>query len=259
MLYFRAVAIAAAAAVAEAALITPTRGELAIPTPAQLQWANHGYGAFVHFNMGTYVSDGGGCNVRDLRKDKRQAKLDPDLFAPTAHVDTDQWVSLIKAYGGKYAVLTVKHNCGFLLYPSNTSLPDGSRFNYSVAQSSYAGGGADVVADFVASCKKYGIRPGFYFSLASSAIFDVSGNTVLNSSLVPGQVRVTQAQYVVFELFCCVESRVGSEVVVEHAYYVYRSTTLWTCPVHCREAALSMSYMGMCPLGRQRLPGSTSC
>lgn len=39
------------------------------------------------------------------------------------------------------------------------------------------------------------MRPGFYFSLASSAIFDVSGNKVLNSSLIPGQVRVTQAEY----------------------------------------------------------------
>ena len=88
--------------------------------------------------------------------DKRQARLDPQLFAPTK-VDTDQWLSLIKAYGGKYAVLTVKHNCGFLLYPSNTTLPDGTRFNYSVAQSGYAGGQADIVADFVASCKRHGI------------------------------------------------------------------------------------------------------
>jgi hypothetical protein len=207
------VAIAAAAAAVEAALAT---SELAIPTPAQLQWANSGYGAFIHYNMGTYVSDGGGCNVKDLRKDKRQAKLDSDLFAPTAHVDTDQWVSLIKAYGGKYAVLTVKHNCGFLLFPSNTSLPDGSRFNYSVAESSYAGGGADIVADFVASCKKYGIRPGFYFSLAESAIFDVSGNRVLHSSLVPGQVRVTQAQYVGFKLL---RSLRGSRAAILTSFY----------------------------------------
>jgi alpha-L-fucosidase len=182
-----------ATAVVTAAATVAAAG-LAVPTPAQLEWANSGYGAFVHYNMGTYVSDGGGCNVKNLRKDPRQAKLDPNLFAPEK-VDTDQWLSLIKAYGGKYAVLTVKHNCGFLLYPSNTTLPDGTRFNYSVAQSSYAGGKADIVADFVASCKKHGIRPGFYFSLASSAIFDVSGNEVQNSSLVPGQVRVTQAQY----------------------------------------------------------------
>jgi len=178
-----------------AMLLAPTVAtDLAVPTPAQLEWASSGYGAFIHYNMGTYVSDGGGCNVKDLRKDPRQRTLDPDRFAP-AKVDTDQWLSLIKAYGGKYAVLTVKHNCGFLLYPSNTTLPDGSRFNYSLAQSSYGGGKADIVADFVASCKKYNIRPGFYFSLASSAIFDVSQNEVQNSSLVPGQVRVTQAQY----------------------------------------------------------------
>jgi hypothetical protein len=43
--------------------------------------------------------------------------------------------------------------------------------------------------------RRFNIRPGFYFSLASSAIFDVSDNKVLNSSLIPGQVRVTQAEY----------------------------------------------------------------
>jgi hypothetical protein len=168
---------------------------LGIPTDAQVQWASDGYGAFIHFNMGTYVSDGGGCNVQDMRKDKRQAQgLDPNLFNPTS-LDTDQWVRLIASYGGKYAVLTAKHNCGFLLYPSNTTLPDGTRFNYSVAQSQWAGGQGDVVASFVASCHKYNITPGVYFSLASSAVFDVGGNQVLKSRLVPGQIRVTQAQY----------------------------------------------------------------
>lgn len=48
---------------------------LAIPSPAQLRWASDGFGAFVHYNMGTYVSDGGGCNVKDLRRDPRQARL----------------------------------------------------------------------------------------------------------------------------------------------------------------------------------------
>lgn len=166
--------------------------QLAIPSAAQLQWAMDGYGAFVHYNMGTYVSDGGGCNVKDLRKDKRQSHLTSAAFTPT-NVDTDQWVRLVKAYGGKYAVLTAKHNCGFLLFPSNTTLPDGTPFNYTVEHSSW---GKDIIAPFVASCRKYGVKPGFYFSLSSSAIFDVSGNKVQNSThLVPGQVRVTQAQY----------------------------------------------------------------
>jgi hypothetical protein len=101
------------------------------PTPAQLEWANSGYGAFIHYNTGTYVSDGGGCNVKDLRKDQCQAKLDPNLFAPEK-VDTDQWLSLIKAYGGgKYAVLTVKQwarirlHCGMLpsILSSSSSSP----------------------------------------------------------------------------------------------------------------------------------------
>ena len=70
---------------------------LAVPTAAQLQWAQDGYGAFIHYNMGTYVSTGGGCSVSGSRRERR---LDPNLFAPT-QLDTDQWLELIAAYGGK--------------------------------------------------------------------------------------------------------------------------------------------------------------
>ena len=55
---------------------------------------------------------------------------------------------------------------GFLLFPTNSTFPDGTPFNYTVAHSPW---GVDIAGQFVASCRKYGIKPGFYFSLARLA------------------------------------------------------------------------------------------
>ena len=55
-----------------------------------------------------------------------------------------------------------------MTWPSNASLPDGSRYNYSVASSSWEGGRGDVVASFKASCLKKGLGVGYYYSLGSN-------------------------------------------------------------------------------------------
>jgi len=43
-----------------------------------------------------------------------------DLAPPSAYtpynIDTDQWAEAVSAMGGKYAVLSVKDESGFLLY-----------------------------------------------------------------------------------------------------------------------------------------------
>lgn len=89
---------------------------------------------------------------------------DPDAFAPTK-LDTDQWVESFEAFGAREAVLVAKHACGFCTWPSNATLPDGSRYPYSTAFSSWGGGRGDVVASFVESVTKAGLGAGFYYSL----------------------------------------------------------------------------------------------
>jgi hypothetical protein len=37
--------------------------------------------------------------------------------------------------------------------------------NFSIAHTAYGGGGRDVVADFIRSCQKYNVRPGFFYSV----------------------------------------------------------------------------------------------
>jgi alpha-L-fucosidase len=76
-------------------------------------------------------------------------------FAPTARVDTDQWVSVAQSWGASSLCLTVHHTGGFALWPSKAH-------NYTIAQSPYEGGNGDIVRDFVASVRTAGLKPCFY-------------------------------------------------------------------------------------------------
>ena len=125
---------------------------LAIPTAAQLRWMELEIGALVHFNMATT----GGCS-------KDAATFNPE------QLDTDQWAEVFAAFGAREAVLVAKHACGFVTWPSNATLPDGARYNYSVASSSWREGKGDVVASFKASCVRLGLGVGYYYSLGDNS------------------------------------------------------------------------------------------
>jgi len=109
---------------------------------SQLQkWEALGYGMFIHFGMSTYdgneLSDG---------------TASPSLYTPDK-LNVDQWISVAKEAGMKYAVLTTKHVSGFCLGQTECT-------NYNVNNSNYKN---DVVSEFVNACNKYGIKPGFYY------------------------------------------------------------------------------------------------
>ena len=70
----------------------------------------------------------------------------------------------ITALGANIAVLTAKHGCGFLLWPTNSTLPDGSPYGYNVGAGG-AGIQLDVLAEFAASAKAAGVGYGFYYSI----------------------------------------------------------------------------------------------
>jgi alpha-L-fucosidase len=71
-------------------------------------------------------------------------------------VDTDQWVTVAKSWGAKQICLTAHHSGGFALWPTNLT-------DYGVRQSPYLNGTADIVGDFVASCRRHGVSPCLYF------------------------------------------------------------------------------------------------
>jgi len=89
---------------------------------------------------------------------------DPDAFSPDK-LDIDQWIESFKAFGAREAVLVAKHACGFCTWPSLATLPDGSRYPYSTAFSSWRGGKGDVVGEFASAVTKAGLGAGYYYSL----------------------------------------------------------------------------------------------
>ncbi len=68
--------------------------------------------------------------------------------------DPDKWLRAAAAAGIKYCVMTTKHHDGFALWPSEYG--DLSTKNYL--------GGRDLVGEYVAACRKNGLKVGFYYS-----------------------------------------------------------------------------------------------
>jgi alpha-L-fucosidase len=115
------------------------------PTEAQTSWQDDEFGIFVHFGMNTFNNkewSDGTCKV--------------DSFNPT-QLDCEQWVTVAKNAGVKYMVLVCKHHDGFCLWQTKTT-------EYCVRNSPWKGGKGDVVAEFVAACRKHGMQFGFYLS-----------------------------------------------------------------------------------------------
>ena len=116
------------------------------PNKVQQDWAEAEIGVMFHFDMQVYVPD---YNWRNYG-----THPSPDIFNPV-DLDTDQWLETASKLGAKYAMLIAKHGTGFSLWPTEAH-------DYSVKNSPWRDGKGDIVADFIASCKKYGIKPAIY-------------------------------------------------------------------------------------------------
>ncbi|MCT1398521.1 alpha-L-fucosidase [Paenibacillus sp. p3-SID867] len=117
------------------------------PTHRQLEYQSWEFGLFLHFGLRTFYE-----GYVDF--DKRP--MSPSEFNP-AQLDCEQWIRTAKESGMNYAVLTAKHHDGFSNWPSKYS-------SFTVAQSPWKEGTGDVVKEFVAACRKYGVKPGLYYS-----------------------------------------------------------------------------------------------
>ncbi len=118
-----------------------TTGAQRLPLASLEAWQALGYGMFIHFGMSTFDSD------EYSRGDKPATHYAPD------RLDVDQWVSVARDAGMRYAVLTTKHVSGHCLWPSRFT-------DYHVGNS---GNTTDVVEAFVNACERRGVMPGFYY------------------------------------------------------------------------------------------------
>ena len=129
-----------------------------LPSEAQLKWADSEIGVLIHFDMPVFEPG------YDFRKDWNYHP-DPSIFNPK-ELNTDQWVEAAKTAGATYAILVAKHCSGFSLWPTKAH-------PYSVKNSPWKNGQGDVVKDFIASCKKYGLKSGIYASTTANGYLKV--------------------------------------------------------------------------------------
>jgi alpha-L-fucosidase len=181
-------AVVVAAALIVALAVPATAQMRGVPTVQQIQWQNR-IGVIIHYDPSTYVGTQG-CNAQNWANSSNPKVFDP----PGGVVDVDSWIEAIKAAGATYALFVAKHNCGFISWPSNVTLPGGAPYTYGVTHSNWPQ--LDVVATFVKAAKAAGVNYGFYYSLATNTYLNVQGNVVQPANtLQPGMANVTQDEF----------------------------------------------------------------
>jgi hypothetical protein len=142
---------------------TGTDACLPTPTPSQARYQDTDFVALICYNMCTYAHNGDpGCDESNwdvIAPYASGPSNDPSTFKPTA-LNTSQWMESVVGLGASIAVLTAKHGCGFLLWPTKSTLPDGSPFNYNTK--------TDILGEFVDAAKAHGVGYGFYYSIMKS-------------------------------------------------------------------------------------------
>ncbi|XP_067053101.1 uncharacterized protein [Acropora muricata] len=128
---------------------------VAKPSASQVKYLDYEIGASIHFNMQTFA--------RTMRPGH---VVSPDTFNPTK-LSTDEWLKAASSFGAKYAILTLDHFSGFLLWPTETN------YNYSVKNSQWKNKTGDVAWEFMQSCEKYGLKHAFYYSVHENWYMDI--------------------------------------------------------------------------------------
>ncbi len=140
--------------------------ETPVTARERLQWFQHDkFGLFIHFGpysvlagewqgrqlpVGTeaeWIMHRFNIPVKDYREMAHQ--LNPVKF------NADDWVSLAKAAGMKYLVITAKHHDGFAMYHSQVS-------KYNIVD--WTPFKRDLLKELADACRKQGIRFCFYYS-----------------------------------------------------------------------------------------------
>lgn len=131
-----------------------------VKTEIMNEWENLKFGAFVHFNDNSSIE-------KELSKN-----ADPGIFNPV-NLNFDSVMAVFREAGVKYAVLTTRHTSGFCLWDSKFT-------KFDVAESPFK---RDVVKMFVEACRKYDIKPCFYYCLWGKDWLPWTWNPVIKEEL----------------------------------------------------------------------------
>ena len=144
------------------------KSKLIKPNLDQIRWAECEIGVIIHLDLCTFSAP------YDFRKNFGNP-LSSSIFDPQ-DLDTDQWISAAKNLGARYAILVAKHCTGFSLWPTEAH-------EYSVKNSPYKNGEGDIVAEFIASCKKFGVLPGIYCSASCNQYYKIDNGKNIDKDM----------------------------------------------------------------------------
>ena len=134
--------------------------DLPIPTEDQAKWQDLELGMFIHFDIEIFDKDYQTTHPRGSATSRWARSIRVCL--------TPQSWTLINGcrspanLAAKYACFTCKHSSGFLMWQSDL-------YPYGVKQSPWKDGKGDVVQEYLASCRKFGIEPGLYCSAGGNS------------------------------------------------------------------------------------------
>lgn len=128
-------------------------GEITPPPPEAVNnWRDARFGMFIHWGpvalTGHEIGWSRGRETPVEEYDQLYKKFNPTGF------NADEWVTIAKAAGMKYMVLTAKHHDGFCLW-------DTKETDYNIMNSPF---GRDVVKELAEACRRGGIAFGIYYS-----------------------------------------------------------------------------------------------
>ena len=117
-------------------------------------WQNLRFGMFIHWGpvtlRGTEIGWSRGREVPIEEYDKLYKEFNPVLFS------AKEWVSVAKAAGMKYLIITSKHHDGFCLWDSKYT-------DYDILSTPFK---RDVLKELAEECRRQGILFGTYYSIA---------------------------------------------------------------------------------------------
>ena len=120
----------------------------------RLRWFHQArFGMFIHWGLYSLLKRGEWVMFQERIPPSAYAKL-ADQFRPTKF-DADAWAGLAAEAGMKYMVLTTRHHDGFCLFDSQVS--DFTSVKCAARR--------DFVAEYVAACRRAGLKVGLYYSL----------------------------------------------------------------------------------------------
>ena len=132
--------------------------------PAKMQWwSDARFGMFIHFGSYSYFGQGEWAMDTGYTKQQYQTQVSQPFYPSSFNAATI--VSLAKAAGQKYIVITAKHHEGYAMWDRTTpsfKTYDGAKI-YSLA--AYSGFTRDILGELKAECVKQGIHFCLYYSI----------------------------------------------------------------------------------------------